>query len=153
VPAPGELIDQRLLAGDYELVIGPTNVGGQPPIIGALRGVPMPISPNWIVNPPWAQWVMSGGAEGEEPPQAVKRLYEIHKEFVAEPDAQKRIELEKEMYAIHNDNLWLIGALKAPADLPTTWYAYFSNRMYNIPNPVAGEFYYAVPSTWAKRSD
>ena len=153
VPLPGDLLGERRLAGDYELQSVETNVGGQAPIIGALRGVPMPISRSWLVNPPWAQWVMSGGAEGEEPPDDVKRLYEIFEEFVAEPDPQKRFELEKEMYAIHNDNLWIIGAVKAPADLPTTWYAYFSNRMYNIPNPVAGEFYYAAPETWAKRAD
>ena len=83
----------------------------------------MPICPGWRVNPPWGQWLISGGAEGEEPPDDAKRLHEIYVEFVAEPDAQKRFELETEMYAIHNRNLWIIGVLKAPADLPTTWYA------------------------------
>ncbi len=112
----------------------------------------MPIATSWLINPPWAQWVMTDGAEGEEPPEDVKRLYQIYKEFVAEPDAQKRAELEKEVYAIHNENLWVIGAVKAPADLASTWYAYFSNRMYNIPNPLAAEFYYSVPATWCKRS-
>jgi len=32
------------------------------------------------------------------------------------------------------------------------WYGLFSNRMYNIPNPVSPEWYYAAPETWAKRS-
>ena len=153
IPTPFSLLSERRQAGDYEIQSVSTNFGGQAPIIAALRGEPMPISPNWVVNPPWARWVMSGGAEGEEPPEDVKRLYEIFEEFVAEPDPQKRFELEAEMYAIHNENRWLIGAVKAPADLPTTWYAYFSNRMYNIPNPVAGEFYYASPETWAKRAE
>jgi len=152
VPTPGELLGERRLAGDYEIQSISTNFGGKAPIITCLRSEPMPIGTNWPVNPPWAQWVMSGGAEGEEPPEDVKRLYQIFEEFVAEPDPQKRIELTKEVYAIHNRNLWMIGAVKAPADLPSTWYAYFSNRMYNIPSPVAGEFYYAVPATWAKRS-
>lgn len=153
VPTPGELMTERRLTGDYTAFIDTVNFGGQPPIIAALRGEPMPISTSWKVNPPWAQWLMSGGAEGEEPPDDVKRLYEIFEEFIAEPDAQRRFELEQEMYAIHNENMWMFGALKAPADLPSTWYAYFSNRMYNIPNPVAGEFYYAAPETWAQRSE
>jgi peptide/nickel transport system substrate-binding protein len=153
VPIGGELFGQRRLAGDYELQISSSNFGGAAPIIAALRCEPVPVCPNWEVNPPWAQWVMSGGAEGDEPPQDVKRLYQIFEEFIAEPDPQKRFELETEMYAIHNNNLWTFAAVKAPADLPTTWYAYFSNRMYNIPNPVAGEFYYASPETWAKRSN
>ena len=152
-PQPGDLQRELRLAGDYQIQIGPANMGGQNPIITALRGVPMPIAPDWFVNPPWAQWVMTDGAEGEEPPADVKRLYEIHEEVVAEPDIAKRIELEKEVFAIHNRNLWIISALKAPADLQSVWYAYFSNRMYNIPNPVAGEFYYAVPATWSKHAE
>jgi len=41
----------------------------------------------------------------------------------------------------------------APGDLEAVWYAVFSNRMYNIPNPVAPEWYYAAPETWAYRSE
>ncbi|NLF14200.1 MAG: ABC transporter substrate-binding protein [Anaerolineaceae bacterium] len=152
VPAPGDLMDERVLAGDYELTIAANNFGGKAPIIAALRGEPMPIVNNWEVNPPWGQWLISDGKEGEEPPDDVKRLYEIYAEFVGEPDTQKRIALEKEVYEIHNRNLWIIGAVKAPADLPSSWYAYFSNRMYNIPSPVAPEFYYSVPATWCKRA-
>ena len=118
-----------------------------------MRGEPMPISNNWLVNPPWAQYVMSGGAQGEEPPADVKRLYEIFEEFIAEPDGQKRFDLEAEMYKIHQDNLWVIGSIKQPGDLEAVWYAVFSGRMYNIPNPVAPEWYYAAPETWAYRSE
>ena len=153
VPLPGDLHTERRTAGDYELQVRQVNWGGVAPIIGAMRGEPVPISTSWLVNPPWAQWVMSGGAEGEEPPVAVKRLYEIFEEFVAEPDPQVRFELETEMYKIHQDNMWIIGTIKQPADLPALWYTVFSNRMYNIPNPVAPEWYYAVPETWAYRSE
>ncbi len=153
VPLDGRLHTERRLAGDYELQVRPVNWAGQAPIIGAMRGEPMPISSSWLVNPPWAQYVMSGGAEGEEPPDDVKRLYEIFEEFIAEPDAQKRFELESEMYKIHQDNLWVIGSIKQPGDLEAVWYAVFSNRMYNIPNPVAPEWYYAAPETWAYRSE
>ena len=153
VPLEGRLHTERRLAGDYELQVRPVNWAGQAPIIGAMRGEPMPISTSWLVNPPWAQWVMSGGAEGEEPPDDVKRLYQIFEEFVGEPDAQKRFDLETEMYKIHQDNLWVIGSIKQPGDLEAVWYAVFSNRMYNIPNPVAPEWYYAAPETWAYQAE
>ncbi len=152
-PQAGNFITERLLAGNYQLTIRSVNWGGQAPIIGALRGEPVPIVPDRLVNPPWAQWLLTDGTEGEEPPQAVKRLYEIHEAFVGEVDPQKRFELETEMYAIHNENLWIIGAIKQPGDLAAVWYTVFSNRMYNIPNPVAPEWYYAVPSTWSYRSE
>ena len=144
---------ERRLAGDYQLQIQPVNWAGQAPIIGAMRCEPVPVCTGWLVNPPWAQWVLSDGAEGEEPPADVKRLYQIFEEFVAEPDPQKRFELEAEMYQIHQDNLWVIGSIKQPGDLEAVWYAVFSNRMYNVPNPVAPEWYYAAPETWAYRAE
>lgn len=153
VPLEGSLHSERRSAGDYELQIRPVNWAGQAPIIGAMRCEPVPICSNWLVNPPWAQWVITDGAEGEEPPDGVKRLYEIFEEFIAEPDAQKRFDLEAEMYKIHQDNLWVIGSIKQPGDLEAVWYAVFSNRMYNIPNPVAPEWYYAAPETWAYRAE
>ena len=153
VPLAGDLHTQRRMAGDYEIQIRQVNWGGIAPIIAAMRGEPVPISSSWLVNPPWAQWVMSGGAEGEEPPEDVKRLYALFEAFVAEPDPQKRFDIESEIYKIHQDNLWIIGTIKQPADLPSVRYAVFSNRMYNIPNPVAGEWYYAVPESWAYRSE
>ena len=152
-PQADDFITERMLAGDYQLTITPVNWGGQAPIIGALRAEPVPIAADWPINPPWAQWLITDGAEGEEPPQDVKRLYEIHEAFVAESDAQKRFELEAEMYDIHNRNMWMIGTINQPGDLEAVWYTVFSNRMYNIPNPVASEWYYAVPSTWAYRNE
>ena len=144
---------QRRTAGNFHVQIGSENFGGQAPIIGALRCAPVPICNSWRPNPQWAQWTVSGGTQGEEPPDDVKRLFEIHEEFVAEPDAQKRFELEQEMYAIHNANMWIIGVINQPGDLETVWYATFTNRMYNIPSPVAPEWYYAVPESWAMRPE
>ena len=152
-PLQGSDHSARRSSGDYELQIRPVNWAGAAPIIGALRCEPVPVCPNWLVNPPWARWVLTGGADGEEPPAGVKRLYQIFEEFLAETDARKRFDLEAEMYRIHQDNLWIIGSIKQPADLVQVYYAPFSNRMYNIPNPVAPEWYYAAPETWAYRAD
>ena len=152
-PQASALINERMLSGDYQLTIRSVNWGGQAPIIAAMRGEPVPIVPNWLVNPRWAQWLLTDGDEGDEPPADVKRLYEIFNEFVAEVDPAKRFELEKELYAIHNENMWIIGSVKQPGDLDAVWYTVFSNRMYNIPVPTAPEWYYAVPSTWAYRAD
>ena len=58
----------------------------------------------------WANWMQSGGAEGNEPPDDVKRLYELAKQFKTVPlgsDESNRI--GKEVADIHLDNLWKIG--------------------------------------------
>ena len=153
VPLENKLKTERKAASDYEMIIEPTNFGGQAPVIGAMRGQPMPIDNAWIVNARWGQWILSDGEKGDEPPADVKRLYEIHKEFVGSPDVSKRTELEKEMYAIHNKNLWVVGSLRQPSDSVSGWWHYFSNRMYNYPALLGGEPYYSPPATWAFKSD
>ena len=152
-PQGGDLLEERMLAGDYQLTILPVNWGGAAPIIAARRCDPIPNCAGWPINPKWGQWMISGGSEGEEPPQDVKRLYEISQEFVAATTDQERFDLEKEMYDIHNNNMWMIGSIKQPGNLEAVWYSVFSKRMYNIPNPVAPEWYYAVPSTWSYRAE
>ena len=153
VPSPGDLFFERKLISDYEMIIEPTNFGGKAPVIGATRGQPVPIDNDWVVNAKWGQWIMSDGEKGDEPPADVKRLYEIHKEFVAEPDVSKRQDLEKEMYAIHNKNLWVIGSVRQPSDSVAAWWILLSNRIYNYPDVIAGEAYYSPPATWAFKSD
>ena len=153
VPSPGDLFFERKAASDYEMIIEPTNFGGMAPVIGATRGQPMPIDNDWVVNAKWGQWIESGGEQGDEPPADVKRLYEIHKEFLGEPDVSKRQELEKEMYAIHNKNLWVIGSVRQPSDSVAAWWILLSNRIYNYPDVIAGEAYYSPPATWAFKSD
>ena len=51
----------------------------------------------WKVNPKWGAWIVSGGKDGEEPPEDAKKLYDLHNQFKAEVDENKRIEIEKEI--------------------------------------------------------
>jgi len=94
-PVSEQFYSQRRAGGMYDIGIQPVNWGGRRPIIAAMRGEPVPIGTNWCVNPPWGLWFITQGKKGEEPPEDVKRLYEIHQEFMAEPDPEKRTVLEK----------------------------------------------------------
>jgi len=148
-PLSEQFYSERRNANQHEIGIEPDNFGGRRPIIAAMRDEPVPITPNWMINSLWARWLLTKGEKGEEPPEDVKRLFEINKEFMAEPDAEKRIALEKEIYLIHCENLWEIGGIKQPANLPQVWYEYFSNRVKNVPDPCPPEDYYIQPSTWS----
>lgn len=58
----------------------------------------------------WDTWYKSNGEEGEEPPDAVKRIYEIHEARVAEvpaSDADKA--LTEELYQLHHDNIYVFN--------------------------------------------
>ncbi|NPV09459.1 MAG: ABC transporter substrate-binding protein [Anaerolineae bacterium] len=66
----------------------------------------------WAVM--WSLWHASGGAEGEEPPEEVKRLQAMYEQVMAEPDMQKRIDLQKEAMAMHAEYCWEIGLIARP---------------------------------------
>ncbi|HRW09938.1 MAG TPA: hypothetical protein P5121_32775, partial [Caldilineaceae bacterium] len=55
-------------------------------------------------------WYTSNGAEGEEPPDAVKRLYELHEGRVAAaPASDEDKVLNAEIYQIHHDNIYIFN--------------------------------------------
>ncbi len=64
--------------------------------------------------PQWALYNQTGGAEGEEPPEPVKRIYEIYKKLPGVLDAQERINLQKEMLRIHAENAYMLGIIAEP---------------------------------------
>ena len=66
-----------------------------------------------------------------------------------ESDEAKRQKLEAEVFDIHAENLWYVSSLKQPGDLPQVFYVPVSSRLVNVSDPVAGEWYYAVPESWS----
>jgi len=148
-PLSQDFFGQRITGGQYELGITLSNMGDSHFTWGAMRGNVVPVSTGWTVNPPWARWLLTKGEKGEEPPEDVKRLFEITEEFRSEPDREKRDALTKELYMIHCENLWTLGGVKQPADIILVYYALFHNRVKNVPVPCSPEWYYAIPSTWA----
>ncbi|MCJ7684699.1 MAG: ABC transporter substrate-binding protein [Desulfobacteraceae bacterium] len=89
-----------------------------------------PYSSFWpIMGLPWMDWKTSGGKSGEEPPDWVKRLWEIADEWVTlVPGSTRYMELGKELIKINQENLVVIGTLgKIP--LITV----VSNRLGNTP--------------------
>ena len=60
----------------------------------------------------WAAWKASDGAEGIEPPDDIKRLYELVDQFVQVPLGSAESDaIGGEMVDLHVDNLWKIGVV------------------------------------------
>lgn len=63
----------------------------------------------------YVSWFLSGGAAGEEPPEAMRRIWELYQKIEGTVDEEKQRELAKEILRIHAENRWLIGLV---GDLP-----------------------------------
>ena len=61
--------------------------------------------------PLWARWYVSGGKEGEEPPEEVKKNNERWEKIKVSMDEEEVIRLAKEILQSQADNLWTIGTV------------------------------------------
>jgi len=78
---------------------------------------------------PWYDWWKSNGAEGEEPPEDMKRLRDLALQFHSvEPFSDEWMELGKQIVQIHLDHLITIGTV---GDVPMP--VIISNRLGNVP--------------------
>ena len=60
----------------------------------------------------WAAWKQSDGAEGIEPPEDVKKLYELAEQFIQVPMGSPESEaLGAQIVELHVNNLFKIGTV------------------------------------------
>jgi len=82
-------------------------------------------SSQWCAS--WRSWLDSDGASGTEPPEEVKRLYEI---LVARkatvPYSDEDLALVDELFALHYDNVWILPMIQNVLR-PTIFNADFGN--------------------------
>jgi len=84
-------------------------------------GFLFPLEPFWWVpmrfgwentwSPLWAQWYVTGGKAGEEPPKELKRLLQLWEKMKTTTSEKERIRLGKEILKSNAENLWTIGTV------------------------------------------
>lgn len=74
--------------------------------------VPTDVSTYWA--PLFGEWYASGGRSGEEPPPLLRRLQELYDQLTRAPDDETRLRLGREILAMHDENVWIIGTVSAP---------------------------------------
>ena len=62
----------------------------------------------------WGRWYETGGAEGEEPPEAVKEMQRLFELAKADPDINKRVEYVKQVLAMQAEEFYMIGMFNEP---------------------------------------
>lgn len=106
---------QRMRANEHD--IGVWAIGGSSEPYSR-QNEPIRYRPPWhwsstpLGGPLWRQWLDTGGAEGLEPPDIIKELWDITVQWQAEPFGTERYnELGRRMLQINAENVWVIGTV------------------------------------------
>ncbi|MBY6076327.1 ABC transporter substrate-binding protein [Vannielia litorea] len=97
---------------------------------------------------PWTRWYLSGGSEGEEPTESMKKRLALYDSFKQEADQEKALDIFRQIHQEAADEMEIIGIslapnlvgvvnknlMNAPRSLPSSW-------MYPDPGPT-------LPQTW-----
>ena len=77
--------------------------------------------------PGYAIWLRSDGEAGVEPPEIHKRTFELVQQLQVETDAERALEIGRELTDIAAENVWTMGTLRPP-ELPVVT----TNRLRNV---------------------
>ncbi len=111
----------RLDANEFEVSTWSIN-GGLTPIDGSW-------TPSNFWCPLWHDWLATKGKSGEEPPEEIKKIWNIITiEAPATTSESRRNELLREVFRLHADNLWIIGTVGVPWMMGV-----INNNLKNVP--------------------
>ena len=106
---------QRMRANEHD--IGVWAIGGSSEPYSR-QNEPIRYRPPWhwsstpLGGPLWRQWLDTDGAEGLEPPDIIKELWDVTVQWQAEPFGTERYqELGRRMLQINAENVWVIGTV------------------------------------------
>jgi len=106
---------QRMRANDHD--IGVWAIGGSSEVYSR-QNEPIRYRPPWhndqtpLGGPLWRQWFNTGGKDGLEPPDIIKKLWDITEAWRQEPvGTDKYKQLSEQMLQINAENCWCIGTV------------------------------------------
>ena len=147
-PVSGSLWNEQVETNSHDIAMDRWHFGtGVYGVIPVFRDL-APRDDGWKASPSWGLWVITGGELGSEPSDAVKRLAELQATAMAAPTRRERMQVEKEMFDIHAEEMWFLAPAGQRQATPQTNYYYFHNRLKNVTVPTPYYPYYAIPSSW-----
>jgi peptide/nickel transport system substrate-binding protein len=100
VSANEVMLGVNTIYGTEDLFVGPYSI--LPTISGGTANT---------IGMPYVQWFLSDGSQGLKPPKSLELLSEavgLYREGLQRPESE-RVELGKEIYRLHADQVWSIG--------------------------------------------
>jgi len=89
---------------------------------------------------PWTRWYLSGGTEGEEPSESMKKRLALYDQFKAEADQEKAMNIFREILQIAADEFEVIGVSTAPNQ-----FGVVNAKLKNVPGSLPGAWMYPDP--------
>ncbi|MXZ26605.1 MAG: hypothetical protein F4Y80_17435 [Caldilineaceae bacterium SB0665_bin_21] len=134
---PEDTLMSRYVANEHDVGIWNTDGGSE---LIAYRNYPMRLIPPWhwqsccaMSSYVWRQWLDTDGAEGIEPPEQIKYMYDLAFEWLATNPGTEEYEAKiNELITINVENLYLWGTVSSPPSVSAV-----SNRVQNIPEDEA----------------
>jgi ABC-type transport system substrate-binding protein len=99
---------------------------------------PFSVESNYAI--PWATWFASGGAEGQEPPDAVKEQMDLYDQLNDTTDEAEQDRLFREILNIAREQFYVIGINLYPPG-----YGIATNRFRNVPEKMLASWIYQPP--------
>ena len=135
------LMFERTEANDHDAAVWPGGSGLLDALTSGYMYLPLSASARYGVA--WSYWWnQESGAPAEpvEPPEAVKRQFELYDQLSATADADEQIEYMKEILAIAQEEFFAIGI-----SLPAPGYGIVKNSMHNVPQSMPDATVYPTP--------
>lgn len=88
----------------------------------------------------WAQWALSGGTRGVEPPPEVKALQQLESDLLVTTDPARRRQLWEQVIRSHAENLWVIPTTEKPIQIGV-----LANNFRNVPERAYASFVTMTP--------
>ena len=135
-------------SNNFDLIMFPFGLAGRPmnPLV---RGEVVPVGTWFSPGRTWAVWLNSGGTEGDEPPEALKRVAALRESAVTIGDEGERNRLTMEIFSILEEELYMIAAVRPPTQ---DYYGIASVDLGNIPDPIIAEHVHEVPAQFYFKS-
>lgn len=89
---------------------------------------------------PWVRWYISGGSEGEEPSESMKKRLALYDDFKAEADQAKALDIFREIHQIAADEFEIFGISTAPNQVGV-----YNAKLRNVPDSLPGAWMYPDP--------
>ncbi|MCD6290897.1 MAG: ABC transporter substrate-binding protein [Anaerolineae bacterium] len=131
------LFYQRKAANEHDMAVWTGNAEFNP-LIGPRWF--LPFSEESLFAVPYAQWWVSGGKQGEEPPPELKKTQDLFDQIKVTTDVEKQKELFHQILEIDKENLWVLGICTAPPEVVIV-----KNNFRNVPEKAVSDWNLLTP--------
>jgi peptide/nickel transport system substrate-binding protein len=136
------LLFQRTEANDHDAAVWPGGSGMLDALVNGYMYLPLSSSSRYAVA--WSYWwtgQADAPAEPVEPPEAVKRQYELYDQLTATADTAEQYRLMGEILKIAQEEFYAIGI-----SLPAPGYGIVKDAFHNVPMSMPDATVYPTPA-------